>query len=56
MSGGPKWVNYTLAGYSDLDGLKGGRWMRDTWGVVRWVETDADKAADGITGRRRRAA
>lgn len=37
-------INYTLVGgYDPDDGLTGGRWMRDTWGVVRWVETDVDR-------------
>jgi hypothetical protein len=31
-------VNYTEAGYDDADGLINGRWMRDTWGVVVWVQ------------------
>lgn len=39
----PKWTNYTLDGYDPQDGLEGGRWMRDTWGVVRWVQTEEPK-------------
>ena len=34
---------YNLAGYDPNDGLTGGRWMRDTWGVVRWVQTDGGR-------------
>ena len=32
-------TNYVESGYDPDDGLTGGRWMRDTWGVVRWVQT-----------------
>lgn len=28
--------NYTFEGYHPDDGLKGGQWVRSTWGVVRW--------------------
>ena len=31
-------TNYVESGYDPDDGLVNGRWMRDTWGVVRWVQ------------------
>jgi hypothetical protein len=36
-------TNYVESGYDPDDGLTGGRWMRDTWGVVRWVQIEECK-------------
>lgn len=49
-AGDRRWVvkgrNYTFEGYDPNDGLTGGRWMRDTWGVVVWVQTDQPVAEE----------